>query len=308
MKKIDPATLAVWGGEEDSLVQGATQVPVVYSAAYGYPDVDTWLDVAPGRKPGHIYSRNTNPTVHAFEEKMRLLEGAEAATSFATGMAAISNTLFTLLSPGDRIVSVKDTYGGTNKIFTEFLPRFQYPGHAVRHDRSRADRGGDRRGLPGRLPRNAHQPDAQSDGHRAAGRGRPQGGRDRRGRQHVCDAHQSESARARRGPGAAQRDQIPRRPRGCAGRRRVRLARLVEQIYHYREITGATLDPMAAYLLIRGLKTLRPPHPPAKRERAQDRALAASISPRSRPSSIRGWSRTTITTSPDARCAASAAS
>ena len=120
-----PATLAVWAGEDESLVMGATQVPVVYSAAYGYPDVDSWLDVALGRQPGHIYSRNTNPTVHAFEEKVRLLEGAEAATSFATGMAAISNTLFTLLSPGDRVVSVKDTYGGTNKIFTEFLPRFQ---------------------------------------------------------------------------------------------------------------------------------------------------------------------------------------
>jgi cystathionine gamma-synthase len=40
-------------------------------------------------------------------------------------MGIIRSTLFTLLSPGDRIVSVKDTYGGTNKIFTEFLPRFQ---------------------------------------------------------------------------------------------------------------------------------------------------------------------------------------
>jgi len=122
--RVSMATTAVWGGEDESLVMGATQVPIVYSAAYGYPDVDEWLDVALGRKPGHIYSRNTNPTVHAFEEKVRLLEGAEAATSFASGMAAISNTLFTLLSPGDRVVSVKDTYGGTNKIFTEFLPRF----------------------------------------------------------------------------------------------------------------------------------------------------------------------------------------
>ena len=66
---------------------------------------------------------------------MRLLEGAEAATSFATGMAAISNTLFTLLSPGDRLVSVKDSYGGTNKLFLEFLPRFQIKVEAVRHDR-----------------------------------------------------------------------------------------------------------------------------------------------------------------------------
>ena len=119
------ATQVVWAGEGKSLAQGATQVPIVYSAAFGYDDVDEWLDVALGRKPGHIYSRNTNPTVQAFEEKVRVLEGAQAATSFATGMAAISNTLFTLLSPGDRIVSVKDTYGGTNKVFLEFLPRVQ---------------------------------------------------------------------------------------------------------------------------------------------------------------------------------------
>ena len=106
-----------------SRAHGATQVPVVYSAAYGYPDVESWLDVALGRKPGHIYSRNTNPTVHAFEEKVRILEGAEAATSFSTGMAAVSNTLFALLAPGDRVVSVKDTYGGTNQLFVDFLPR-----------------------------------------------------------------------------------------------------------------------------------------------------------------------------------------
>ena len=111
-KGLSAATLSVWGGEEQSLVQGATQVPVVYSAAYGYPDVDTWLGVALGRRPGHIYSRNTNPTVEAFETKVRLLKGAQAAASFATGMAAISNTLLTLLSPGDRIVSVKDSSEG----------------------------------------------------------------------------------------------------------------------------------------------------------------------------------------------------
>ena len=77
-----------------------------------------------GRAPGHVYSRNTNPTVAVFEEKMRILEGAEAATSFATGMAAISSTLFALLRPGDRVVSIRDTYGGTSRLFLEFLPRF----------------------------------------------------------------------------------------------------------------------------------------------------------------------------------------
>jgi cystathionine gamma-synthase len=61
--------------------------------------VDHWLRVALGQEPGHIYSRNTNPTVHVFEEKVRTLEGAEAATSAATGMGIISSALFTFLSP-----------------------------------------------------------------------------------------------------------------------------------------------------------------------------------------------------------------
>jgi cystathionine gamma-synthase len=53
------------------------------------------------------------------------MEGAEAATSFATGMGAISNTLFALLGPGKRVVSIKDTYGGTSRLFLDFLPSYQ---------------------------------------------------------------------------------------------------------------------------------------------------------------------------------------
>jgi cystathionine gamma-synthase len=119
------ATLAVWAGEtEHEPYERATQVPVVHSISYGYKDIDTWHAVALGREPGHIYSRNTNPTVRAFEDKVAALEGAEAATSFSSGMAAISASLFALLRPGDRVVSIKDSYGGTNKLFTEFLPPF----------------------------------------------------------------------------------------------------------------------------------------------------------------------------------------
>ncbi len=128
-KKIDwnekkKGTKAVWSGETEPFFEGATQVPIVQSVTFGYENVDEWFDVAIGKKEGHIYSRNTNPTVAVFEEKVRALENAEAATSFATGMAAISNTLFTMLSPGDRVVSIKDSYGGSSKLFLEFLPRF----------------------------------------------------------------------------------------------------------------------------------------------------------------------------------------
>lgn len=119
-----PGTRAVWGGEDELHWKGATQVPVVHSVTFGFEDTDSWLATGRGEAPGHIYSRNTNPTVEVFEEKMRVLEEAEAATSFATGMAAISNTLFALLEPGRRVVSIRDTYGGTSRCFLEFLPRW----------------------------------------------------------------------------------------------------------------------------------------------------------------------------------------
>jgi cystathionine gamma-synthase len=119
------STIAVWGGETGhEAYERSTQVPVVHSVSFGYPDLDSWHAVALERAPGHIYSRISNPTVRAFEEKIRDLEAAQAATGFSSGMAAISATLFTFLRPGDRMVSIKDSYGGTNKLFTEFLPSF----------------------------------------------------------------------------------------------------------------------------------------------------------------------------------------
>lgn len=56
---------------------------------------------------------------------MRLLEDAEAATSAASGMGIISSTLFALLASGNRVVSVKDTYGGTSAIFNDYMPKYR---------------------------------------------------------------------------------------------------------------------------------------------------------------------------------------
>jgi len=121
MKK---GTKGVWAGEEKTFFKNSTQVPVVHSVAFGYETLDEWMDVVLEKKEGYIYSRNTNPTVKVFEEKMAVLEGTEAAVSFSTGMGAISNTLFALLRPGDRVVTQKDTYGGTSKLFLKYLPDF----------------------------------------------------------------------------------------------------------------------------------------------------------------------------------------
>ena len=122
-KHIGQSTKSIWGGEQEhELYERSTQVPVVHSVSFGYKDIETWHKVALEESQGFIYSRNANPTVRAFEDKVKELEGAQAATSFSSGMAAISNTLATFLKPGERIVSIKDSYGGTNVIFNEFLP------------------------------------------------------------------------------------------------------------------------------------------------------------------------------------------
>ena len=251
-----PATQALWAGESESLLMGATQTPVVYSAAYGYPDVDEWLDVALGRQPGHIYSRNTNPTVHVFEEKVRILEDAEAAVSFATGMAAISNTLFTLLSPGQRVVSVKDTYGGTNKLFIEFLPRFNIAVSLCDtgdHDQIEAEIKKGCRLLYLETPTNPTL--KVIDIARLAAAGRAAGA--------IVVADNTFATPINQNPLALGADLVLHSATKFLGGHADALggivcgrAELVQQIYHYREITGATLDPMAAYLLIRGLKTL----------------------------------------------------
>ncbi|HUR50300.1 MAG TPA: aminotransferase class I/II-fold pyridoxal phosphate-dependent enzyme [Acidimicrobiales bacterium] len=108
--------------------------PIVTNSAFAYPDVESWRAAALGETEGHIYSRNSNPTTDRFEAKMASLEGAAAATSFGTGMAAISTSLLALLEPGARVVSARDTYGGTYLMFTKLLPAWGIECHVIDTD------------------------------------------------------------------------------------------------------------------------------------------------------------------------------
>ena len=119
-----PSTRSVHTSEPVDPSTRSVVPPIVANSAFAYPDVATWREVALGHRDGHIYSRNSNPTTDRFERRVADLEGAEAATSFATGMAAISTTLLTLAAPGRRVVTVKDAYGGTYLLFTQILPRW----------------------------------------------------------------------------------------------------------------------------------------------------------------------------------------
>ena len=251
-----PATKVVWAGEEGYLLEGATQVPIVQSIPFGYEDLDEWMAVALGEREGHIYSRNTNPTTRAFEEKVRVLEGAEDSTSFATGMAAVSNTLYAFLKPGDRVVSVKDTYGGTNKIFLEFLPR---AGVEVKlcdttdTDAVAEEVAGGCEVLYLETPTNPTL--KLVDIERLSEAGREAGA--------VVVVDGTFATPINQNPLALGADLVLHSASKYLGGHSDALGgvlcgpgELVRQVYHYREINGAALDPFAAYLLLRGLKTL----------------------------------------------------
>jgi len=249
-------TQCIWGGEEASLIQGATQVPVVHSVGFAYEDVDKWLRVAQGKEVGHIYGRNTNPTVAVFEEKVRLLEGAESATSASTGMGMISSALFGLLSPEQRVVSVKDTYGGTNVIFTEFLPRFNINVtlcDTTDHEQIEAEIAKGCNILYLESPTNPttkvlNIARLAQAGHEAKA---------------VVIVDNTFATPINQNPLLLGADLVLHSATKFLGGHADALGgvicgrkSLIDQIYHYREINGATLHPMAAYLLLRGMKTL----------------------------------------------------
>ena len=256
IEQYHPGTLAVWAGEEPDLLQGATQVPVVHSVAFGYKDVDQWLRVALGQEEGHIYGRNSNPTVHAFEEKVRILEGAEAATSAATGMGIISSALFTFLSPDDRIVSVKDTYGGTNVIFSEFLPRFQIDVALCDTTDHEAIEAEIARGCQVLYLESPTNPTVKiMDLARLARAGHEAGA--------IVIVDNTFATPINQNPLRLGADLVLHSATKFLGGHADALGgvicgsrALVERVYHFREINGATLHPMAAYLILRGMKTL----------------------------------------------------
>ena len=74
-----------------------------------------------GAEPGNVYSRFTNPTVTAFEERLAALEGAEACVATASGMSAILACVMGLLSAGDHIVASRSLFGSTLNLFNNIL-------------------------------------------------------------------------------------------------------------------------------------------------------------------------------------------
>src|SRR5262245_33063568 len=117
-----PETLLVHGG---TLRSGFAEVSEAIFLTQSY--VYTSAEQAEERfksEAGYIYSRYANPTVAMFEERMRLLEGAEAARATATGMAAVTSALLCFLKAGDHVVAARALFGSCRYVVEDLCPRF----------------------------------------------------------------------------------------------------------------------------------------------------------------------------------------
>ncbi|HTJ61913.1 MAG TPA: O-acetylhomoserine aminocarboxypropyltransferase/cysteine synthase family protein [Candidatus Saccharimonadales bacterium] len=106
-------TRAIHAGQRPDPYTGARAVPIFQTTSYVFEDADSAAAYFNLQEYGNTYSRIMNPTTAVFEERIASLEGGAGAVAFASGLAAQAAALFTMLTPGDHIVSSSALYGGT---------------------------------------------------------------------------------------------------------------------------------------------------------------------------------------------------
>src|SRR4026207_1953409 len=114
-------TRQVHAGQRPDPNTGARAVPIFQTTSYVFEDPESAAAYFNLQEYGNTYSRIMNPTVAVFEERMASLEGGCGAVAFASGLAAQAAALFTLLQPGDHVVSSSALYGGTVNQFKHVL-------------------------------------------------------------------------------------------------------------------------------------------------------------------------------------------
>ncbi len=129
-KRLGDATLAIHAGEEKFHVGTAVGTTISRTSNFTFASTEEMKQWAEGKSSAYIYSRYGNPTLAVAEKKIAALEGAEDAVVTASGSAAISAALFSLLRAGDEVIATRQLYGGSYKLLRDTLPGF---GIAVRY-------------------------------------------------------------------------------------------------------------------------------------------------------------------------------
>ena len=116
-------TLAVRAGQHRT-PEGEHSDPLFFTSSYVFRTAADAAARFAGEVPGNVYSRYTNPTVRAFEERIAALEGAEQAVATSTGMAAILATVMSFCSAGDHVLVSQSVFGSTISLFEKYFKRF----------------------------------------------------------------------------------------------------------------------------------------------------------------------------------------
>src|SRR5262245_8544205 len=98
--------------------------PIYQTAVYALPDLDAVDRIYGGEEPGFIYARDAHPNARGLGDDLAALEGAAWGLATASGMAAVTATLLTLVQPGDRVLASNRLYGWTTALLRQELPRF----------------------------------------------------------------------------------------------------------------------------------------------------------------------------------------
>ena len=117
-------------GKKNAAEQGALVPPIYMTSTFTFENAEQGAALFAGEEKGHFYSRISNPTLSLLEECIADLEGAEASMATASGMGAITSTLWTLLAQGDEIIVDKTLYGCTFSFFSHGLTKF---GVTIKH-------------------------------------------------------------------------------------------------------------------------------------------------------------------------------
>ena len=117
-------TLQLHAGQVVDATTKSRAVPIYQTTSFVFEDTQEGAELFALQKAGNIYTRITNPTTSAFEERIAALEGGVGALATASGMAAITYTILGLAHAGDHVVAASTIYGGTFNLLKETLPRY----------------------------------------------------------------------------------------------------------------------------------------------------------------------------------------
>ncbi|BBK40104.1 O-acetylhomoserine aminocarboxypropyltransferase [Allostella vacuolata] len=117
-------TLSLHAGQQPDPVHGARAVPIYQTTSFVFQSTDHAASLFNLERPGHIYSRISNPTVAVLEERIAALEGGVGAVCTASGQAALHLAIATLMGAGGHIVAAASLYGGSINLLKLTLPRF----------------------------------------------------------------------------------------------------------------------------------------------------------------------------------------